>query len=186
MVRTSFDAVCYHSICHSNLQPLTPHMFSDQNVCSFGQFRCKSGQCISERHKCNGIRDCVDASDEMDCNCKNVIFYNIILYIITGIIFVCQPRSAKQTSSGVLTDYTALVWRTDVMALLTATTDQMKLIVTLLVCYFGFVSLHIHTNCHAAWLENNFHISDKGKDCDGSDLFDCQSKCALIISEITA
>jgi len=40
--------------------------------CLDNEFKCKNGQCISQRHHCNGIFDCGDRSDEENCekNCK--------------------------------------------------------------------------------------------------------------------
>ncbi|XP_017055600.1 putative vitellogenin receptor [Drosophila ficusphila] len=32
------------------------------------EFRCRSGECLTMPHRCNGRRDCVDNSDEMDCD----------------------------------------------------------------------------------------------------------------------
>ncbi|KAI8034069.1 putative vitellogenin receptor [Drosophila gunungcola] len=32
------------------------------------EFRCRSGECLTMAHRCNGRRDCVDNSDEMDCD----------------------------------------------------------------------------------------------------------------------
>lgn len=30
-------------------------------------FRCKSGECITKEERCNGVRNCIDRSDEEDC-----------------------------------------------------------------------------------------------------------------------
>lgn len=32
-------------------------------------FRCKNGDCIDFKKECNGVADCTDESDELDC-CK--------------------------------------------------------------------------------------------------------------------
>ncbi|XP_051792178.1 low-density lipoprotein receptor-related protein 2 [Erpetoichthys calabaricus] len=37
--------------------------------CGEGQFTCLTGQCISERWKCNGYKDCADNSDELERVC---------------------------------------------------------------------------------------------------------------------
>ncbi|XP_076282536.1 vitellogenin receptor-like isoform X2 [Lasioglossum baleicum] len=37
-----------------------------------GQFRCKSGECISEASRCNVHYDCRDRSDEEDCDIKQI------------------------------------------------------------------------------------------------------------------
>lgn len=35
--------------------------------CPTGQFRCGSGECISDTLKCNLYNDCADGSDELNC-----------------------------------------------------------------------------------------------------------------------
>lgn len=45
----------------------------EENVCALGQFRCSNGQCISERLKCNAIKDCLDGSDEMTDDCMGML-----------------------------------------------------------------------------------------------------------------
>lgn len=52
--------------------------------CQPGQFRCKNGQCISERKKCDNRPDCADSTDELDCGMQLmfVLFiYNRFLYL---------------------------------------------------------------------------------------------------------
>lgn len=36
-------------------------------ACESHQYRCASGQCVSEALRCDGYRDCSDHSDEEDC-----------------------------------------------------------------------------------------------------------------------
>ena len=40
----------------------------ESSECSDSQFACASGQCISIGKRCNGDRDCLDGTDEMDCH----------------------------------------------------------------------------------------------------------------------
>ena len=35
--------------------------------CTIGQFRCNNNECIDSSRKCNGVKDCVDGSDEQEC-----------------------------------------------------------------------------------------------------------------------
>lgn len=39
-------------------------------VCGHGQFKCRNGQCIDERRKCDSHPDCADRSDEEGCHSK--------------------------------------------------------------------------------------------------------------------
>ncbi|XP_070072746.1 vitellogenin receptor Yl [Drosophila takahashii] len=59
----------YHSIC------LCPAGFVYQNAGNRScvealdcEFRCRSGECFTLNHRCNGRQDCVDNSDELDCD----------------------------------------------------------------------------------------------------------------------
>ena len=38
--------------------------------CSDKEFPCGSGLCIQEKYRCNGLRDCYDLADELDCKDK--------------------------------------------------------------------------------------------------------------------
>lgn len=44
-----------------------------QNMCKENEFACDQGLCINADWKCDGQRDCEDASDEKNC-CK--LLYN--------------------------------------------------------------------------------------------------------------
>lgn len=36
--------------------------------CASDQFRCRDGNCVSQDDVCNGIRQCMDGSDEENCD----------------------------------------------------------------------------------------------------------------------
>ena len=57
--------------------------FTDENVCALGQFRCSNGQCISERLKCNAIKDCLDGSDELSDDCLGK-FFNLSKFLLSN------------------------------------------------------------------------------------------------------
>lgn len=48
-------------------------------MCNPDDFVCKNGQCINYNKKCDGLFDCRDASDEMNCRSKNCIQYLIFI-----------------------------------------------------------------------------------------------------------
>lgn len=45
----------------------TPSFLFFNLGCSEGQFRCHSGECVSESARCNGVNECRDNSDEDEC-----------------------------------------------------------------------------------------------------------------------
>lgn len=45
------------------------HSFiSAHRACWFGEYKCDNGQCIQAYGVCNGQNDCIDGSDEKQCN----------------------------------------------------------------------------------------------------------------------
>lgn len=41
---------------------------SASRTCRPDQFRCEDGNCIHGSRQCNGVRDCLDGTDEASCN----------------------------------------------------------------------------------------------------------------------
>lgn len=41
---------------------------SASRTCRPDQFRCEDGNCIHGSRQCNGVRDCLDGTDEVNCN----------------------------------------------------------------------------------------------------------------------
>ena len=35
--------------------------------CSANQFTCNNGQCVTSTARCNGLNECTDGSDELNC-----------------------------------------------------------------------------------------------------------------------
>lgn len=43
------------------------HLGTFPPSCPEGLFACSNGQCVRTDAKCNGVADCSDGSDEVDC-----------------------------------------------------------------------------------------------------------------------
>ena len=41
--------------------------FPRSEKCPEASWRCESGQCVATEERCNGVTDCHDATDELDC-----------------------------------------------------------------------------------------------------------------------
>jgi hypothetical protein len=58
--------------------------FVASRTCRPDQFECEDGSCIHGSRQCNGIRDCVDGSDEV--NCKNG--EDVSLLVRQGVVLI--------------------------------------------------------------------------------------------------
>ncbi|KAJ1521790.1 hypothetical protein ONE63_003425 [Megalurothrips usitatus] len=77
------------------------------DTCEEGDFRCASGQCIVARERCNGVKDCVDGTDESAEFCNGTLItpelhkvYSITVQYreyLDGIRFdICNQTSCVQ------------------------------------------------------------------------------------------
>ncbi|XP_020287801.1 vitellogenin receptor [Pseudomyrmex gracilis] len=66
------------------------------NTCAHGQFKCKNGECVSLKSRCNSQFDCHDKSDEEDCvfpkKCRHNQFRCMDDSKCIPEIFVCNGR----------------------------------------------------------------------------------------------
>ena len=58
---TTEGTVAVHVVCEFPLSPVNSYCFS-------GHFACKDGTCILENYVCDGVTDCPDNTDEVDCD----------------------------------------------------------------------------------------------------------------------
>ncbi|XP_054258083.1 modular serine protease-like [Macrosteles quadrilineatus] len=64
----------YFGVCDSNISNEFPKLYRSRRQSYFCRrqtdFRCDDGQCISSYDKCDGVRHCIDGSDETSAACK--------------------------------------------------------------------------------------------------------------------
>lgn len=49
---------------------------SAHRACWFGEYKCDNGQCIQAYGVCNGQNDCIDGSDEKQCNPMGMLLWS--------------------------------------------------------------------------------------------------------------
>ena len=64
--------VMKYLLCSMGLRTTRPYcsdslFSSEMKTCQPGYFQCQSGHCVPEHLTCDGIADCLDASDEAAC-----------------------------------------------------------------------------------------------------------------------
>uniref|UniRef100_A0A3B3I0X5 EGF-like domain-containing protein n=1 Tax=Oryzias latipes TaxID=8090 RepID=A0A3B3I0X5_ORYLA len=57
----------YQCFCPPDIVIMT-ELVSGGRTCSADQFTCREGQCIPREYRCDHVKDCVDNSDENNCN----------------------------------------------------------------------------------------------------------------------
>lgn len=72
----------------------TTTIFPETKACKGDMFRCMNGVCIEGKRQCDGINDCNDRSDEINCSmqtlkCMNLIsvLFSLLLCSKTFLIF---------------------------------------------------------------------------------------------------
>lgn len=60
--------VCSPDLSEKNKTFWNDSLFSSEmKTCQPGYFQCQSGHCVPEQSTCDGVADCLDASDEAAC-----------------------------------------------------------------------------------------------------------------------
>ena len=94
--------------------------------CNTKQFTCDN-QCLDLHRKCDGIRDCMDSSDEANCSYSSTMFSDfdriaqyglfavigiIALVFIFVVVFVvtCVRRNKRRQMNPIESKYYANVW----------------------------------------------------------------------------
>ena len=65
------------SLFNSNLVYLVSNYYFLTGICSSDEFRCHSKhndetQCVTMMSQCDGVEQCNDGSDEVDCDCERL------------------------------------------------------------------------------------------------------------------
>lgn len=62
---------------------------STSGSCPPAHFQCASGGCADPGSRCNGLRDCIDNSDEANCQSE---FLMVFRFIVFDLFSGCWPR----------------------------------------------------------------------------------------------
>lgn len=56
--------------------------------CESDEYRCSDGTCISGDFRCDGLRDCSDGADEVECRGKHFSQLRIIIKGLTNWVMI--------------------------------------------------------------------------------------------------
>ncbi|KAJ9584668.1 hypothetical protein L9F63_020993, partial [Diploptera punctata] len=57
---------------------------SSMPTCQSNELPCRSGECLPQSKRCNGVEDCQDGSDELGCQCAEGEFMCDLTRCILG------------------------------------------------------------------------------------------------------
>lgn len=68
-------------------------LFITATTCAINELTCLSGMCVSGSARCDGVKDCDDASDELNCAAIGIIFFIFTLLILKFNIYLQEINS---------------------------------------------------------------------------------------------
>lgn len=54
-------------------------ILAERKICTEDEFECTPGYCVSTSRRCDGVNDCQNKKDELNCGVYNSTKYNFIL-----------------------------------------------------------------------------------------------------------